>query len=66
MINQLIWSLPTELSHNVCGSTDTLSFVGGAGDFDAKGIIRNPGDIIAQICGRVENIEIYIKEKSGL
>ena len=37
MLNELIWSLPTTLTHDVCGSTDTLSFVGGAGDFDAKG-----------------------------
>ncbi len=64
MINQLVWSLPTELSHNVCGSTDTLSFVGGAGDFDAKGIIRNPGDIIAQIRGTVENIAIALSQEN--
>ena len=64
MINKLVWSLPTQLSHNVCGSTDTLSFVGGAGDFDAKGIIRNPRDIIAQIRGTVENIAIALSQEN--
>ena len=49
MKNKFIWSLPTKLNHNVCGSTDALSFVGGAGDFDTNGKIRNPGDINAQI-----------------
>ena len=64
MKNKFIWSLPTKLNHNVCGSTDTLSFVGGAGDFDTNGKIRNPGDINAQITGTVENISIALSQEN--
>ena len=64
MLNELIWSLPTTLTHDVCGSTDTLSFVGGAGDFDAKGKIRNVGNIIAQIPGTVKNIAIALNQEN--
>ena len=64
MENKFIWSLPTKLNHNVCGSTNSLSFVGGAGDFDTNGKIRNPGDINAQITGTVENISIALSQEN--
>ena len=53
--NVVIWSLPFEGTHEVSASAASLSFVGGAGDFDEKGRIRNPDDLGSQVKGAVEN-----------
>jgi len=51
-----MWKLPIAAVHDVSASAGALSFVGGAGDFDAAGRIRHPGDLARQIDGAVENI----------
>ena len=63
MSNNPIWSLPTPFTHNLCASAGALSFVGGAGDFDAAGTLRNPGDISRQITGTVENIDAALHQE---
>ena len=50
-----IWRLPIPQPHRVAASAGGLSFVGGAGDFDHEGRIRNPGDLEAQIAGSLRN-----------
>lgn len=51
----VIWQWPTGRVHHLAGSAGALTFVGGAGDFDAAGRIRNPGDLEAQIAGAMAN-----------
>ncbi|MDH3666191.1 MAG: hypothetical protein OEN23_04595 [Paracoccaceae bacterium] len=51
-----IWRLPVEAIHDITASAGPLSFVGGAGDFDHEGRVRNPGDLGAQIEGAVANV----------
>ena len=63
MSNNSIWSLPTPFTHNVCASAGALSFVGGAGDFDSTGTLRNPGDMTRQITGTVENIAAALHQE---
>ena len=63
MSEKPIWSLPTEITHNVRASAEGLSFVGGAGDFDSAGNLRNPGDIARQITGTVENIAAALHQE---
>ena len=63
MSNKPIWSLPTPFTHNVCASAGALSFVGGAGDFDSTGTLRNPGDMTRQITGTVENIAAALHQE---
>ena len=63
MSEKPIWSLPTEITHNVCASAEGLSFVGGAGDFDSAGNLRNPGDIARQITGTIENIAAALHQE---
>ena len=60
----LIWSLPFEGTHEVSASAASLSFVGGAGDLDSRGQIRNPGDLGVQIKGAVENIELALAQEN--
>lgn len=50
-----LWKLPIDLPHNLIGSAGTLTFIGGAGDFDHSGCIRS-ADLISQIEGCLENI----------
>ena len=63
MSNNSIWSLPTPFTHNVCASAGALSFIGGAGDFDSTGTLRNPGDMTRQITGTVENIAAALHQE---
>ena len=51
-----IWRWPTDHVHHVSASAGSLTFVGGAGDFDENGAIRHPGDLDAQIDGALSNI----------
>ncbi len=51
-----IWRLPVAAIHDIAASAGPLSFVGGAGDFDHEGRLRNPGDLTAQIEGSVASI----------
>lgn len=52
-----LWSLPWGRSHEIAGSAGGLAFVGGAGDFDAAGRVRHPGDLRAQLAGALDNVE---------
>lgn len=49
------WKLPLEHAGLLAASAGALSFVGGAGDFDAGGAIRHPHDLLAQISGALDN-----------
>ena len=60
----LIWSLPIDGTHEVAASAASLSFVGGAGDFDEEGQIRNPDDLKCQLTGAVENIEAAFRQEN--
>ena len=60
----LTWSLPFEGTHEVSASAASLSFVGGAGDLDNRGQIRNPGDLASQVKGAVENIELALTQEN--
>ena len=51
-----IWRWPIAHQQFPSASAGPLSFVGGAGDFDAVGTIRNPGDLDAQIEGALANV----------
>ena len=51
-----MWRLPIETTHHLAGSAASLSFVGGAGDFDQTGAIRHPGRLFDQIRGAVDNV----------
>ena len=51
-----IWRMPVAFDHHQSGSAGPLSFVGCGADLDAKGAIRNPGDLDAQIAGAMANI----------
>lgn len=50
------WKWPIDRAHALAGTAGRLTFVGGAGDFDAGGTIRHPGDLDAQIRGTVANL----------
>ena len=50
------WRLPFDFTHHLGGSAGPLSFVGGAGDFDASGSIRNAGELMSQIDGALGNV----------
>lgn len=49
------WRLPIDRPHNLIASAGPLTFIGGAGDFDHCGNIRNSG-LVDQIQGSLENI----------
>lgn len=49
------WNLPVTRVHDVVASAGSLTFIGGAGDFDHLGVIRHQG-IEEQIEGTLENI----------
>lgn len=51
-----IWKLPVAHTHHVAATAGALTFVGGAGDFDDDGRIRNPGNLDRQIEGAVANL----------
>jgi enamine deaminase RidA (YjgF/YER057c/UK114 family) len=51
-----IWKWPISGPQHVAGTAGRLSFVGGAGDFDAKGAIRHPDNLDAQVPGTIANI----------
>jgi enamine deaminase RidA (YjgF/YER057c/UK114 family) len=50
------WRWPISGPQYLAGSAGRLSFVGGAGDFDAKGRIAHPGDPEAQLRGTFANL----------
>ena len=49
------WKLPIDRPHNLVASAGNLTFLGGAGDFNHCGDIRNR-DLVDQIQGSLENI----------
>jgi enamine deaminase RidA (YjgF/YER057c/UK114 family) len=51
-----MWCLPTHRPHNVASSAGPLTFVGGSGDFDSAGHIRQPDNLTRQIAGAMENL----------
>jgi enamine deaminase RidA (YjgF/YER057c/UK114 family) len=56
-----LWRLPIDCTHRVVASAGPLTFVGGAGDFDHRGVIRNPDDLLAQLRGTIDNIEAALR-----
>ncbi len=58
------WRLPIGHAHHLAASAGALSFVGGAGDFDGAGRIRNPGDLGKQIDGAVANMAAALAVES--
>lgn len=56
MTAPIIWNLPIPEAHHLSASAGVLSFVGGAGDFDADGRIRHPDAFDRQIEGVMANI----------
>ncbi|MBT1517150.1 M81 family metallopeptidase [Bradyrhizobium sp. SRL28] len=59
-----IWHLPIAHTHHLSASAGVLSFVGGAGDFDAAGRIRNPGNLDKQIEGAMANVAHALASES--
>ncbi len=59
------WRWPLGGVQQLSGTAGPLTFVGGAGDFDAAGNIRHPGDLDAQIIGAVENVAIALAGESA-
>jgi len=62
--NTLTWSLPIDVTHEVSASAASLSFVGGAGDFDEEGQIRNPDDLKCQLAGSIKNVETALRQEN--
>ncbi len=60
-----IWRWPIDEVHHISGTAGPLTFVGGAGDFDDQGRIRNAGNLDAQIDGAVANIAIALGGESA-
>ncbi len=58
------WRLPVARTHVLSGSAGVLSFVGGAGDFDATGRTRNPGNLFAQIPGTLRNLDAALASEA--
>ncbi|MCK1552673.1 RidA family protein [Bradyrhizobium sp. 177] len=58
------WNLPMVDAHHLSASAGALSFVGGAGDFDASGRIRHPGDLDRQIEGTMVNVAEALASES--
>ncbi|MFB6421561.1 Rid family hydrolase [Bradyrhizobium tunisiense] len=64
MTKSIIWHLPIAHTHHLSASAGALSFVGGAGDFDATGRIRNSGDFDRQIEGAMANVNEALATES--
>ncbi|WOH57665.1 RidA family protein [Bradyrhizobium sp. BWC-3-1] len=64
MTAPIIWHLPIADTHHLSASAGELSFVGGAGDFDTAGRIRNPGDLDKQIKGAMANVAEALASES--
>ncbi len=66
-MGEQVWRLPYARSHAISAKAGDLFFVGGAGDFDGAGSVRNPGDLSAQIDGAMANVaEALALEGVGL
>jgi enamine deaminase RidA (YjgF/YER057c/UK114 family) len=50
------WQLPFDRAHRIVQRAGDYVFVGGAGDFDHRGLIRHKGDPDGQIAGALENV----------
>lgn len=59
-----MWRWPINHVHHVSGTAGLLTFVGGSGDFDSSGKIRNPGDMDAQIEGALANVSEALTAES--
>lgn len=55
-MNKSTWNLPIAHTHHLAATAGTLTFVGGAGDFDEVGCIRHPGDLDRQLEGAMQNV----------
>ena len=60
-----MWRLPIAGAHRVAGSAGEFVFVGGAGDFDSRGLIRRKGDFTAQLQGAMENLATALAIESA-
>ena len=58
------WALPIAHTHHTAASAAHLSFVGGAGDLDAAGVIRHPDDLDSQIGGALDNLAWALSQES--
>jgi enamine deaminase RidA (YjgF/YER057c/UK114 family) len=59
-----LWRLPVSGTHHLSGTAGPLTFVGGAGDFDAAGRIRNPRALEKQIDGTIANLAAALDTES--
>jgi len=50
------WKWPISGQQNLAGTAGRLTFVGGAGDFDAQGAIRHPDALKPQVPGAMSNL----------
>jgi enamine deaminase RidA (YjgF/YER057c/UK114 family) len=57
------WRLPIKPAHRTAAEAGGTVFVGGAGDFDAAGKIRHPGDLALQIVGAIGNLKAALGER---
>ena len=51
-----LWQLPLARPHRIAARAGEYVFVGGCGDFDARGLARHPGDLDGQIAGAMANL----------
>jgi enamine deaminase RidA (YjgF/YER057c/UK114 family) len=51
-----IWKWPIAGRQQLAGTAGALSFVGGAGDFDSRGLIAHANDLPGQIPGTMRNL----------
>lgn len=58
------WQLPIAPAHRLGAVAGVLTFVGGAADLDADGIINNPANLHAQIPGAVANLVSTLASES--
>jgi enamine deaminase RidA (YjgF/YER057c/UK114 family) len=57
------WRLPIARDHRTSATAGPLVFVGGAGDFDRQGRIRNPEDFEAQLRGALDNVAAALADR---
>lgn len=58
------WRLPVRSAHRLGAAAGGFTFVGGAADLDADGVIRNTGNLHAQLAGAVTNLVSTLETES--
>ncbi|MFO0995255.1 MAG: Rid family hydrolase [Alphaproteobacteria bacterium] len=64
MTESHLWRLPIERTHHLAGTAGPLTFIGGVGDFDSSGRIRNPGNLEKQIDGAMADLAAALDVES--